>query len=80
MRFNAYNRPPGPELDGIDRDRVATSGQAQVLMNAGCALTYADGSLECLARPGPVGAVLPNGRRFDFDLPFGFPFTQVLRR
>jgi len=79
MGFNAYNRAPGRELDGIDRDRIAIS-KAGDLESAGCALAYAGGSLECTGRSGPIGAVLPNGERFDLHLPFGFPFTQVLSR
>jgi hypothetical protein len=79
MRFNAYNRPPGPELDAIDRDRVTLS-EGGGIENVGCALVYTAGSLECIGPSGLVGAVFPNGNRFDFDLPFRFPFTEVLRR
>ncbi|ACA15784.1 hypothetical protein M446_1261 [Methylobacterium sp. 4-46] len=77
MRFNAYNRAPGPELDAIDRDRVAIPAGG-TLGNAGCGLAYADGDLTCLDSPGPIGAVLPDGHRFDLALPFRFPFTKVL--
>ena len=45
--------------------------------DAGRRLVYAGGSFECRGRLGPVGAVLPNGDRFDLGLPFGFPFTEV---
>ena len=76
MRFNAYNRAPGPELDAIDLDQVPIS-EGRVLEDAGCRLVYAGGSLECRGQLGPVGAVLPNGDRFDLGLPFGFPFTEV---
>ena len=79
MGFNVYNRDPGPGLDGIEKDRIATL-MAGDLENAGCALAYAGGSLKCEGRPGPVGALLPNGSRFDLGLPFGFPFTDVLGR
>lgn len=79
MRFNAYNRAPGPELDAIDRDRVPVS-EAGFLAKAGCALVYADGNLECGGPPGPIGAVLQNGNRFDLSLPFSFPFADVQRR
>ena len=79
MGFNAYNRAPGRELDGIERDR-ATISDAGGLETAGCALVYVAGSLECVGVPGPIGAVLPSGNRFDLGLPFGFPFTTVLRR
>lgn len=103
MRFNAYNRAPGPEFDQIDRNRVdasslpfhhtriatpglsASEGALAIdaqspLASAGCTLTYADGDLTCVGREGPVGALLPNGARFDLDLPFRFPFVEVLRQ
>ena len=79
MRFNAYNRAPGSGLDAIDSDRLATSDPG-FLENAGCALVYAEGELKCIGHPAPVGAVLPDGSRFDLPLPFGFPFTDLLRR
>jgi hypothetical protein len=79
MRFNAYNRAPHPELDAIDRDRIAFE-KGKSLENAGCALAYAGGRLECVGPSGPIGAVLPNGNRFDLSLPFGFPFGDSLVR
>ena len=102
MRFNAYNRAPGQEVDQIDRDRIeagslffhetttATSNRAgeaafaiearDPLARAGCTVIYAEGDLTCTGREGLVGALLPNGARFDLDLPFRFPFSQVVRR
>ena len=102
MRFNAYNRAPGQEVDQIDRDRIeagslfvhetttATSNRAgeaafaieaqDPLARAGCTIIYAEGDLTCTGREGLVGALLPNGARFDLDLPFRFPFAQVVRR
>jgi hypothetical protein len=47
--------------------------------HAGCALLYANGNVTCAAPVGPVGAILPNGERFDLALPFRFPFVHVLR-
>jgi hypothetical protein len=49
------------------------------LARAGCNPIYADGDLSCVGRDGPIGALLPNGMRFDVGLPFRFPFTGVLR-
>ena len=102
MRFNAYDRAPGPEVDQIDRDRVDAGSvsfhdtnvatrslgpseralsidASRPLARAGCTLIYADADLSCVGRQGPVGAVIANGARFDLDLPFRFPFVEVLR-
>jgi hypothetical protein len=49
------------------------------LAMAGCALRYADGDVECTGKPHPVGALLPDGRRFDLALPFGFPFNEIVK-
>src|SRR3954451_10913997 len=49
------------------------------LAKAGCALRYADGDVECTGNPGPVGALLADGRRFDLALPFSFPFTEIVK-
>jgi hypothetical protein len=49
------------------------------LAKAGCALRYADGDVECTGKPGPVGALLADGRRFDLALPFSFPFTEIAK-
>jgi hypothetical protein len=38
-----------------------------------------NGGLECVGTSGIIGALLPNGNWFDLDLPFGFPFTNLLR-
>ena len=53
--------------------------QNSSLAKAGCALRYADGDVECTGNPGPVGALLPDGRRFDLALPFSFPFTEIVK-
>jgi hypothetical protein len=49
------------------------------LAASGCALRYADGNLACEAGPSAVGAMLPDGSWFDFDLPFRFPFIDAFR-
>jgi hypothetical protein len=49
------------------------------LARGGCTVIYADGDVTCSGGKGPVGAMLPNGARFDLDLPFRFPFSEVLR-
>ena len=49
------------------------------LAKAGCALRYADGDVECTGNPGPVGALRPDGRRFDLALPFSFPFRDIVK-
>ncbi|HEY0493700.1 MAG TPA: hypothetical protein VGD57_09560, partial [Candidatus Dormibacteraeota bacterium] len=45
----------------------------------GCNPTYDKGDLTCAAGPAVMGALLPNGERFDLPVPFGFPFGEVLR-
>ena len=97
MRFNAYNRAPGPTLDDIDKDRVPASvafvgppGAGSVeslfaidagspLASGGCRVQYANGELTCIGPRASVGALLPNHERFDVEIPFRFPFTDVLR-
>ena len=86
MRFNAYNRQPGPQFDGIDTDRVlgfqgfGAAGPAHPLSDLGCSLRYTDGEIVCTGTPATIGAVLSNGRIFDLDLPFGFPFDKINRQ
>ena len=103
MRFNAYNRAPGPNLEELDKDRVpalvAFSGPlvpgalnrveidnlfaiaaGSPLATGGCHIQYVSGDLTCTGTGAPIGAMLPNGTRFDLDIPFGFPFSEVVRR
>ena len=102
MRFNAYNRAPGPRLVEIDTDRVpapvafvgSVTGRsaptdaermfaidaASPLARSGCKLAYEKGDLTCFETGAPVGALRPDGERFDLELPFCFPFTEVLRK
>jgi hypothetical protein len=49
------------------------------LAKAGCALRYVDGDVECTGNRGPVGALRPDGRRFDLALPFSFPFRDIVK-
>jgi hypothetical protein len=39
---------------------------------------YAKRDIECVGDSGTIGALLPNGNWFDLELPFGFPFADVL--
>jgi hypothetical protein len=103
MRFNAYNRAPGPKIGELDRDRLAAQlafvgpdapgmpaspaiakifalDAEHALARRGCTLSYANRDLVCAEAGGPVGAMLPGGKRFDLDLPFRFPFVEVLQR
>jgi hypothetical protein len=48
------------------------------LARAGCHLRYVNGDLTCIGSGAPVGAFLPDGKRFDLALPFHYPFTQIL--
>ena len=102
MRFNAYNRAPGPKLVGIDLDRVpaalasvgSVTGRsaptaaermfaidaASSLAQSGCRLAYDKGDLTCFKTGAPVGALRPDGQPFDLEIPFRFPFTEVLRQ
>ena len=59
-------------------EKIFAIGPASPLAHAGCQLRYANGDLTCIGSGAPVGAFLPNGKRFDLALPFGFPFTRVL--
>ena len=99
MRSNAYNRAPGPELDGIDKDSVVAplnfvrpaspTREAEIkafaihsgdtLANGHCRVGYVNGDIDCVGNSGTIGALLPDGKWFDLDVPFGFPFTDVLR-
>ena len=60
-------------------DRTAVEAIFAVRENDSCALRYADGDVECAGKPGPVGALLPDGKRFDLALPFSFPFTEIVK-
>jgi hypothetical protein len=50
------------------------------LAHGGCQLQYLNGDLICTGTGAVLGAVLPGGQRFDFELPFRYPFMQVLNQ
>jgi hypothetical protein len=50
------------------------------LATGGCEVKYVDGDVICAGTGAQIGAILPDGRWFDLELPFGFPFLEVLRR
>ena len=50
------------------------------LATGGCQVKYVDGDVICAGTGAQMGAILPDGRWFDVELPFGFPFLDVLRR
>jgi hypothetical protein len=50
------------------------------LATGGCHVKYVDGGVICAGTGAPIGAILPDGRWFDLELPFGFPFLKVLQR
>jgi hypothetical protein len=50
------------------------------LATGGCQVKYLDGDVICARTGTQMGAILPDGRWFDLELPFGFPFHEVLQR
>jgi hypothetical protein len=59
-------------------EKIFAIGTDSPIARAGCQLRYAKGDLVCTGTGAPVGAFLPDGKRFDLVLPFHYPFTQVL--
>ena len=51
----------------------------ETLANGRCRLAYTNGDIECVENSGIIGALQPDGNWFDLELPFGFPFADVLR-
>ena len=89
MRFNAYNRVLDDKIGEIDQERVShVAGFEGTMPSDGkrgrnrtnlCDRSRDRASL-CEGGPGaPVGALLPDGKRFDLDLPFHYPFTKISR-
>jgi hypothetical protein len=50
------------------------------LSTAACHPAYVEVDLTCDGGPAVIGALQPDGELFDIALPFGFPFTEVLRK
>ncbi len=50
------------------------------LATGGCQVQDKGGDLICAGSGAQIGAVLPDGSWFDLELPFQFPFYEVLRR
>jgi hypothetical protein len=59
-------------------EKIFAIGSDSPLAHLGCHLRYSKRDLTCTGSGAPVGAMLPDGRRFDLALPFHYPFTQVL--
>ena len=69
---------PSGMASAAEIERIFAIGPDSPLAHAGCQLRYAKGDLTCIGSGAPVGALLPDGKRFDFMLPFHYPFTQIL--
>jgi hypothetical protein len=61
-------------------EAIFAIGPDSPLAQAGCHLRYEKGDLTCVGGGAPVGAFLPDGKRFDLALPFRYPFTEILNR
>jgi len=59
-------------------ESIFAIGPDSPLARAGCEIRYMNGDVTCTGSGAPVGAFLSDGKRFDLDLPFAFPFTQIL--
>jgi len=67
------------EMAGVaEIERIFAINADSPLARAGCQIRYAKGDLTCTGTGAPVGALLPDGKRFDLALPFHYPFTRVL--
>ena len=69
------------ELGTPDQGRVEQLfriDRSSPLADAGCAVAYNAGNVTCGDVGTAVGAMLPDGARFDLPLPFNFPFSAVL--
>jgi hypothetical protein len=71
--------PPGI-VSAAEIKKIFAISTDSPLAIAGCQLRYANGDLMCEGRGAPIGALLPNGEWFDLELPFRFPFTEVLQK
>jgi len=62
-----------PDQRGVEQlFRIVPSSP---LAHAGCVLRYSVSDVTCEGVGAPVGAMLPQGGRFDIPLPFKFPFS-----
>jgi hypothetical protein len=71
---------PSGMANAAEVEKIFAIGPDSPLARSGCQLHYAKGDLTCTGTGAPVGAFLPDGKRFDLALPFGYPFTEVLER
>jgi hypothetical protein len=69
---------PAGMASAAEIEKIFAIGPDSPLARAGCHLRYANGDLTCIGSGAPVGAFLPDGKRFDFALPFHYPFMQIL--
>jgi hypothetical protein len=73
--------PPLGRVNDLSRLRNTFAIDARSpLLTGGCQVKYVAGDVICTGTGAQIGAVLPDGRLFDLELPFGFPFLEVLRR
>ena len=70
----------GPPNDLSTLRKTFFIDAASPLATGGCQVKYVDGDVICAGTGAQMGAILPDGRWFDVELPFGFPFLDVLRR
>ena len=56
---------PSGMVSAVEIERIFAVGPESPLAHAGCQLRYAKGDLTCIGSGAPVGAMLPNGKRFD---------------
>ena len=69
---------PSGMVTAAEIEKIFAIKSDSPLANAGCHLQYLNGDLTCTGTGAALGAMLPRGRRFDLELPFHYPFTQVL--
>ena len=69
---------PSGMANAAEIERIFAIGPESPLAHSGCQLRYAKGDLTCIGSGAPVGALLPDGKRFDLDLPFHYPFTKIV--
>jgi hypothetical protein len=71
---------PSGMVTGPEIEKIFAIEPESTLAHAGCHLRYLNGDLTCTGTGAVVGAMLPGGQRFDLELPFHYPFTEVLDR